>query len=728
MEDLTFFQDSGMIDRATFVERSIEYIQKVKIIKTNKKQEFFNVPSGFDIETSSFYENGIKSPENARAIMYHWQFGIGPYVTHGREWSEYHNLITVISRLLGLNEDRRLIVYVHNLPFEFFFIHKQLRLKKVFFLDTKKPVYAITDQGIEYRCSLKLSGGASLKHVGENLLKYPVEKMVGDLDYKLIRTPKTVLTEKELKYCENDIRVITSYIQEKIEQDGDITKIPLTNTGYVRKAEKSSCLGKRNWTKYHNFIQSLALTPESYTAVHSAFQGGYTHANFRYVGKVISDVHSYDFTSSYPSCMLLEKFPMSEGKYFTGQLTEKQFRIMLLQYNCIFTFEAWDIVPAIHQDYLISVSKCSICEGPFESNGRIISARHIKTVITEQDFAAYEIFYKWNRWAISDLYYFEKAYLPKPFVEPIIRFYEKKTSLKGIESAIVDYMISKNMLNACYGMTVTDIVRDQFEYDPDLIDTKTIASVATEIEKYNKNIQRFLYYPWGVYVTAYARANLWSGVLALGQDYIYSDTDSLKFINLDKHKDYFDRYNQQILEKIQKSADHYRWASERYSPMNKDGEKFTIGIWDYEGKFDRFKTLGAKRYLWERFNMYPFYKKKFLDKGQKIPDEVILDESGNQWQLTVAGTNKYKTCKYLVESDDPFNTFDINLIVPKDYSGRICLTYSNQHIEGDVVDYQGNPYHYSEESFVHMENTEYSFKISDKFDMLLKGYREYNDG
>ena len=48
-----------------------------------------------------------------------------------------------------------------------------------------------------------------------------------------------------------------------------------------------------------------------------------------------------------------------------------------------------------------------------------------------------------------------------------------------------------------------------------------------EIQKYNDSKNRFLYYAWGIWVTAYARRNLWTGILAVGKDYIYSDTDSI---------------------------------------------------------------------------------------------------------------------------------------------------------------------------------------------------------
>lgn len=51
--------------------------------------------------------------------------------------------------------------------------------------------------------------------MGEDLQKYKVEKKVGDLDYNLVRTSSTPLTEQELGYCENDIRVVIAYIQEK---------------------------------------------------------------------------------------------------------------------------------------------------------------------------------------------------------------------------------------------------------------------------------------------------------------------------------------------------------------------------------------------------------------------------------------------------------------------------------------------------------------------------------
>ena len=62
-----------------------------------------------------------------------------------------------------------------------------------------------------------------------------IEKLTGDLDYKLLRNEKTVLSETELKYCYNDVLIVTAYIKEQAKLYGKLNKIPLTNTGRVRR-------------------------------------------------------------------------------------------------------------------------------------------------------------------------------------------------------------------------------------------------------------------------------------------------------------------------------------------------------------------------------------------------------------------------------------------------------------------------------------------------------------
>ena len=103
------------------------------------KPRYFNVPCAFDIETTSFskrLENGkviietgadlvkygrFDRPGNREkiAIMYVWTFGIFGAVIMGRTWDEYRRMINYITTTLKLNENKRLLVYCHNLGYEF---------------------------------------------------------------------------------------------------------------------------------------------------------------------------------------------------------------------------------------------------------------------------------------------------------------------------------------------------------------------------------------------------------------------------------------------------------------------------------------------------------------------------------------------------------------------------------------------------------------------------------
>ena len=681
----------GLLDNADFLLKISDLIDESFIVVNNKRCEYYNIPAAFDIEVSSFYEG-----ENKRALMYIWQFGIYNYVTTGRTWNEFVLLCNALKYLLSLSNKRRLVVYVHNLPYEFQFMRKRFKWEEVFILSDRKPVYC-NAYGIEFRCSLKLAGGKSLESVGDELQQYKIKKLVGNLDYNVLRTPLTPLTEAELAYCENDIRVLLCYIQEKIEQDGSIINIPLTNTGYVRNYCRRECY--KDWRKYRMLMSQLTIEPEEYSQLKRAFQGGFTHANAHHVNKILHNVGSHDFTSSYPAVMLLEKFPMTKSVMIKDELPEERFVDLLHTKCCMFELELWGVVPKLYQEHPISRSKCYIADRCTVDNGRIVSAEHIKLTVTEQDYYVYSEFYDWDEMAVSGFRYYEKNYLPKNFVLSILKLYEDKTKLKDVEEEELNYMIQKNMLNAAYGMSVTDPVRDELKYIDNMF-FKAPPNLKEAIEKYNNGVRRFLFYPWGVWVTAYARANLFSGIIELGNDYVYADTDSVKSLNTSQHAEYFKRYDEGIIRKIEASAEYFRIPKEIFSPKNRFGSEKTIGIWSYEGRYNRFKTLGAKRYLTQK---------------------------GDKYVITLAGANKKMATEFLVNSGKPFENFSDGLTIPPSKSGRLILTYIDDETEGDIVDCNGVPYHYHELSSVHMENSEYHLSQSEEFIKYLKGLDDFGE-
>ena len=118
-----FTVGGGLLTQTKFLIKVNELLSSDWLVRDNKRVEYYNVPAGFDIEVSSFYQ-GEKKPENKRGIMYIWQFGIFNLVTTGRTWKEFEVLISMLQKILSLNENRRLVVYVHNLTYELQFIRK----------------------------------------------------------------------------------------------------------------------------------------------------------------------------------------------------------------------------------------------------------------------------------------------------------------------------------------------------------------------------------------------------------------------------------------------------------------------------------------------------------------------------------------------------------------------------------------------------------------------------
>lgn len=690
------------------VENIINELINCEIIssgKGDKKINYYNVPCAFDIETTSFYERDEK-----RAIMYVWQIGLNGYVVVGRTWDEFINLINKLVDKLNLSHSKRLVIYVHNLSYEFQFMRKWLKFNEVFAIDSRKVAKAVTDDGIEFRCSYILTG-KSLKKVGDDLNKYKIHKMVGDLNYNLIRNCNTILSKKEMMYCINDVRVVMALIQEKIETDGNIAKIPLTKTSYVRRLVRNACLFKsekthkgntanKQFKTYKSLMSDLKIDGASeYHLLKRAFQGGYTHASPFHVNDVCLNVGSFDFTSSYPYVMLSELFPMSSGKKVNVTSTYI-FNDYLKKYCCIFDIKFYGLKSKVNYDYYISSSKCFEKSNVVECNGRVVSADYITTTITDIDFDIIKKHYTWDKIALGTFYIYNRGRLPFEIIDCILKLYEDKTALKGVKGSEVDYLLSKELLNSCYGMIVTDICREEQIYENDEWQEPTLLNYDEKINDYNNDFKRFLFYPWGLYVTAYARRNLWLGVDEFGKtyDYIYSDTDSIKCLNPVKHLHFIEKYNTLVEKKLKRAAEFYNIDFNRYQPSTIKGEKKLIGVWDNEGNKDTyiaykaFKTLGAKRYM-------------------------ILDNKYNL-SLTVSGLNKKVTVPYLIKEYGKygaFQHFNDNLYIEKSATGKQTHTYIDTDIIGTITDYNGVSAEYHEKSYIHLEESDYSLGLNQDF-------------
>lgn len=721
----------------TFTPKDIQKVLSLAVNEknftgNNKGEKFLNVPVSFDIETTSFYRDvdgetytydryiklgGKQTKMEKCSLMYVWQFGINGYCIIGRTWDEFITMLDTISDVLNLSEKRRVIIYVHNLAYEFQFFRELLTWQKVFSIDLRKPIYGITENGIEFRCSYLLSG-YSLAKLGEQLHKYKCEKLVGDLDYSLLRHSKTPLTRKEIGYCLNDIKVVMCYIQELIEQYKNITHLPITKTGFVRKYCRSVCFkttdpetGKtvQNF-KYLDKIHNLNITGmEEFEMLQRAFSGGFTHANAKYTDEVIENVDSYDFTSSYPYVMVSEKFPMSTG-VFVPVKSMKQFEFMTSKYCCVFDVEFINIFAKSDNENPISVSKCFVEENVSENNGRLVCASKICMTITEIDYRVFSQFYMWESVRIGKMICYRKEYLPTEFIKSILHLYEMKTKLKGVKGKEVEYLNSKEMLNSCYGMSVTNPLRDEIVCDGETWDVEHLTGEKRleVLNKYNDSKNRFLFYPWGIYVTAYARRNLFTGIAECGDDYIYSDTDSVKIKNGDAHKEYFKAYNDLAQQKLRAACKFHKIPFEKVEPVTIKGIAKPLGVWDYEGQYRRFKTLGAKRYMVQ-------------EKGA-----LTVNGRDYDYSLTVSGVNKKSAIPYMLETfgeDGIFDAFTNYLDIPPSATGKNIHTYVDYEQSGTITDYLGTVSTYDTKTGVHLEPTGYTLSLSVMYINYLMGIR-----
>lgn len=646
------------------------------------KETYYNIPCAFDIETTNV--NG----EKPYAFMYQWQFCFDKIVCFGRTWEEYVVYISKLHEVLELSEYKKLVVYVHNLDFEFQFLRSFFIFTKVFARKERKPLKACAN-GIEYRCSYYLSN-MSLSKFCENTPGVRFYKLKDIYDYNKIRTPKTPLTNDELAYCYCDVYGLCECIRHKLEED-TIASIPLTSTGYVRRDFRSAV--QKNKKNRQRFIDT-ALDEELYTIMREAFRGGNTHANAWYSGQILENLDSYDVSSSYPGAMLLDKYPMTKfikenptrlKKYLSpGNAFIGRFRFVGVKHKLPYG------IP------YIDVAHCRALSGSVKDNGRILAADDIIITLTDIDYKIIIDTYDIDKIYCKDLYVSKYGYLPAEIREMTKIYFESKSKLKNVEGMEYEYTKSKNKLNSAYGMMVCNIVdgdivigkaKESIHKKPTKTGWDTEKSnVKEKLEKYYKNRNSFLSYQHGVWVTANARKRLQDMINIVGNDVVYIDTDSIKCLS--GHKNDFAKMNKFIIDKINHAP---------IPPHIKvDGTDFYMGTWDYEGSYNKFITHGSKKYCYEH-TVYDKEKKMYIDK-------IVT---------TVSGLGKEEGSAEI--SKKGITDFRIGKVF-KD-SGRLTAYY-NDDTEIHTITINGDTFITG--SNVALIPTTYILGISDEYEELLK--------
>ena len=544
--------------------------------RKNDKRVYKDLFCAFDIETTN-------DTDLEQAYMYIWQFQIEDQTIIGRTWMEFKEFLRNCRMQLKQNE--YLMIYVHNLSFEFSFLKGIYNFKsdEVFSIESRKVLRATMWEHFEIRCSYLLTN-MNLDNFTKKM--GVTHKLSGEeFDYSKKRYPWTDLTDRELEYCVTDVKALVEALKVYYAIEGDnFYTIPFTSTGFVRRDVKRAM-------RHYNRQDLFNMQPdyEVFKILREAFRGGNTHANRYYSGRIMENITSYDRVSSYPDVQINELFPMSPWIREENVTAERACRIIFKHKRAALMRVGFSNVrlknPLWGCPY-IPKHKCRNLGRHYNDNGRILWADWLEISLCDPDLKIIMEEYDYDSITFYDFYHCRYGRLPKPLREEIQKFYRDKTELKGVQGQELFYMLQKAKLNSIYGMSCQMPVKQTIDF----IDGYWIEQELPEEELLSKNnAKAFLVYSWGVWTTAHARMELEKALNIVGPErFVYCDTDSVKFI--DDGKVSFNAYNES------RKRDSIKNGGVAADPA---GHKHYLGVYENEGTYKRFITMGAKKYAYE---------------------------------------------------------------------------------------------------------------------------------
>ena len=700
----------------------------------------------FDIETSNGYllpEKGTVigfnhywyrlKPERFKeatpvSLMYVWQVAVETTVTNepvvfmGRTWEDFRKFLDELSdnmkllsaklpvnstgfiRQSGIRKayNHPLVhIYIHNLGFEFQHIRNvfdpdQL-CGKVFARSPRKPMRVkIQDNGITlcFNDTLVLTQ-KSLKNWCKDA-NLTVKKLEEPRDYYLpVRTPETPLKQEEIDYSINDVVCMVYGIQKYRDKYGSLANIPMTQTGEVRRKCMAEVAEKvKSWSDRCRQV-TASYTFDLFIDIYKCFAGGWTHANAFYTKKLVKNVKCFDFRSSYPAVMCSRKFPVGEWT----ECTDAERTALMSQdpndrdYLFYIEFECENLDSKTMNTFW-SESKCDIDGESVIDNGKVVSADHFKATMTDLDFDVFCRVYDYDSMTITKCMKSKAEYLPKELVNLILSYYKAKTSLKGT-GRDSEYAEAKQFINSIYGVFVTKIITDEVGFYGNegwCKDAVTVHDFDKQIEKMTEG-PMFTMYQVGVWVTAWARHNLWDAIEHLDTKTVYCDTDSIKGIFDDDDLAWFNQYNDSVWAQCMRCAKALGIDPEMYRPKTPKGTVKELGFFDREDDCLEFKTLGAKRYA-----------------------DTIMVGKRKVLQTTIAGLPKSAGKAKIKSVAD----FDEHIVWEPNESEKLTATYNDDQPCCEWIDRNGKHYYSIDRFGVCLTPVEFTLDMSEEYRLLVE--------
>ena len=656
------------------------YSQETKLytIKQGKfSNNYWDLKCGFDIETTTYID---------RAYMYIWQIGINNKAFFGNTWEEFNDCLNIINEYINyLNRQKakekhkkefkaQAICFIHNIAFEWQFVRKEINITDVFLKSLREPLY-FESNNIKFLDSFQITH-MSLAKLAKRYCN--TQKMVGDIDYTVLRntTDGKNLTDKEMKYCENDVLILCEFAEYYFNRYISNNELIYTETSIVRHTLKRAFKEQSQLTKQDIFEMYPKTFNEYLMYMEYLFAGGWVKSSVDAFGKVLTNIKCKDITSSYPAQIAHRYYPISKFKSIKIDSKQK-FNNMLNRYCCILDVTLYNVKKTtIHS--IISTSKIiNIDTGRIlVDNGRIAEVEKVRLLMTELDWEIFNKFYDYDKFKIiiNNFKIAVRGKLPDYVVSTMLDAYERKEELK-LQGK--DYFNEKCFVNMFYGCFVTKIHKFNYVFKN--------GEITKELNDYYKQIRSSVLSPfWGIWCTSWARYQELSAVYENADCVVYGDTDSVKGYNMSD--DYFNSYNNEQIEKNKKLCEKY----------NKNFDLIKeLGCWDSEPTYQLFKTIGCKRYIG-------------FDENNKLSVTIAGVPKGTL--ENIVGIKPCKDKKYYTTSKKALKVMDLLKDGQSFNNCKTGATYNdNEHsdiINGELM---------ISKSSVAINNIDFTIKVSSEY-------------
>lgn len=503
----------------------------------------------------------------------------------------------------------------------------------------------------------------SLKDISENMIKVD-EIYIKNSDvyqYNTVRDPENFKpSEIESWYIYCDIYLLKEWYNQFVKVqyiDNGIKAFTISQIAFdsiLKETYKDGILRRKYRTVYDKkdltdrqvyerhfalkYIEKVPLFKEYFRL---SYKGGHTTCGGDYqklasTNKATIKGVSMDITSSYPGQMTYQKLPFGKPYYYQGKYKDHTTKDNeFLDYH--FITIAFDGFTSIqegnqfglnvklrgleqHQKEYLNCSTnesatTNIIEGEFVGYNRIEVKDKKRSKLISKFKNAFVVtvphkeFEEWER--NFNFYYYEEGKLKKGvrFVDYVSLQSEVGHYAKGLDHFFKikeendqeggNKVLKENaklIINSFYGKHCSRRDREERYYDftKDVICFQQVTE-----ENINQWEDEKLYaVHYGSAVTSYGRIQLRETCRKIGSDkFIYADTDSLKF----------EMTYEELQEKVK----------QEHIPMSFCTKDKHLSFWDFEFKFDDFKAVGQKKYMYLKEG-----QKDYICKCAGLPSDI----------------------------------------------------------------------------------------------------------